>query len=386
MRLRPELSGTPLILYKDHRRPTVLEACSLAAAKGARGGMALSRAVSLCPRATVLPENQRLYQAAGEALLETLLRFTWKVEAAGPGLAFMAVRGLGRIGGDEQDIARSVLQRAQEIGFPGRVAVATGRFVAEVAAKHRRGFVVLPDGEEVEVLDSMPADVLPSATPEWREMKRRLNLLGVRTLGAVRRLGKTAMQAQFGRVGLQAWRMSAGKSEPLTPAPLPPGISAGGAFQPPLGRWQDIEMAAGELAADLSIQLGEGGRACAALEVAWRAENFPGQAREVVLKRPSWSRDAILTAALPGLEDELPGPLEQLQLKAKTVMPEVAEQLSLFAGRNAAVKLDDVAADLQRRFGKAVLLQTKYLGPNLLEEDAFALQPLGAGSTPSVNR
>ena len=68
------------------------------------------------------------------------------------------------------------------------------------------------------------------------------------------------------------------------------------------------------------------------------------------------------------------------------MLPEVDEQLSLFAGRNIAVKLDDVAADLQRRFGKAVLLQTKYLGPNLLEEDAFALQPLGAGSTPSANR
>ena len=72
-------------------------------------------------------------------------------------------------------------------------------------------------------------------------------------------------------------------------------------------------------------------------------------------------------------------------MEAKTVLPEVAEQLSLFAGRNTAMKLDNVAAELQRRFGKAVLLQTKYLGPNLLEEDTFALQPMDPGSTLSEN-
>jgi len=376
-RLRPDLCK-PVILYRGNWRPVVLETCALAETKGVHKGMLLSRASSLCPQATVLPENRKLHRAANDALVQPMLRLTWQVESTDLGLAFMAVRGVERIGGSEKAVGQLILEAAQQAGYPGRVAVATGPFVAEAAAKHREEqLTVLAEGDEKAFLAPMPLRVLPNVSAEWREMKRRLFLLGLRTLEDIRRLGKPAMQAQFGSIGLQAWRMSAGHSRPLRPMSISPTFEVKRSFERPLENWQQVELAVEELAAELSAHLIREYRLCAALGVFWRVEDLAEERRRVALKEPSASRHAILSAACRHLESDIEGPIAGLGLQAKTVVPETGKQLSLFAGRSTTAKVRNLASELERRFGKPVLLQPQYLGPNLLEERTYTLQPFG---------
>ena len=101
---RPELAEAPLIVHGGGQRPAVVEGCERTERAGVRPGMLLSRALSLCPQAVALPADEECYREANAALLEPLLRLTPLVEEGGLGLAFMDLRGLGRLVGDERAI------------------------------------------------------------------------------------------------------------------------------------------------------------------------------------------------------------------------------------------------------------------------------------------
>jgi len=100
--------------------------------------------------------------------------------------------------------------------LPVRVGGAATVFVAHAAAGYLADPVrYIPGGEAPALLGPLPIEALPVST----EMVRRLHLFGLERLEQVGMLPPAALQAQFGREGLSAWRLIRGE-EPgrITPA------------------------------------------------------------------------------------------------------------------------------------------------------------------------
>src|SRR5690606_4297045 len=67
----PELTGTPVIVGGTSTRAVVLSATYEARASGVTSAMPMSRALRLCPTATVLPPDHDRYAAVSRAVLAT---------------------------------------------------------------------------------------------------------------------------------------------------------------------------------------------------------------------------------------------------------------------------------------------------------------------------
>jgi nucleotidyltransferase/DNA polymerase involved in DNA repair len=395
---RPAFIHLPVLVHDGGRRPVVIEGCGQAAEVGVREGMLLSRALSLCPRAVPIPADEDYYRQLHRQTLLPLLRLTPEVASPALGLAFMGVRGLDRLVGDENTLARLVLQEWKkgelgalmdgdgegELSGSGvRVGIAGGHFAAAMAALHggKRICIVVP-GREAACLATLPLEVLPAPDSDWREMLRRLRLLGLHTLGDLAGLGKVAAQAQFGLPGLEAWRLATndadytggvfGGAEIYRSSLLMPEVEARRQFEPALVSLSDLETALGWLAEEVAGRLRREGWSCVSLRVTWQVESGGEGSREVSLKEPTALAQALLSAARRALEGAIREPVAELKLRVEALSPQTGRQLSLFEKRKARQRLVQVATELQKRLGKAVLLRVQPLGPSHLEERTYA--------------
>ncbi len=367
---RPELAAEPMLIHHGGKRPLVLEGCALAARSGVREGMLLSRALSLCPQATSLPADEEYYRRLHRESLLPLLRLTPEVSAPSLGLAFMEARGLERLVGDERALARLVMREwegfagargsgSEEAGGPpaeAQVGGAAGHFAAAMAALHGgRPVSLVAPGKEAAFLAPLPLEVLPAPDSDWREMLRRLRLLGLSSLGDVARLGRVAMQAQFGLPGLQAWRLAA--NDPQGAGVFPgagvyrctlvlPEVEAGRQYEPALVSQGDLETALRELTEEVARGLRREGWSSARLQVRWQVEARPESTREMSLKEPSALAADLLSVARRCLPEAMEGPVVELGVRAEALAPQAGKQLTLFQKRKAGQRLAQVGAEL----------------------------------------
>lgn len=249
-----------------------------------------------------------------------------------------------------------------------------------MAARHGpEAVTVVPAGEEAGFMARLPLAVLAAPDAAWREMLRRLRLLGLTTLGDVARLGQVAMQSQFGAAGLAAWRLASGRPQPLRPLPITHEVEVRRQFEAPLTTWPDMLTALAELAGGLAADLRREGWACVSLQVVWQVEGKAEEAREVALKEPTAATAAILAMARRCLEGAVTGPVAEVRLQARAPAPESGKQISLFEGRQRSTRLERVAAELQQRLGKAAICRVQPLAPGHLEERTYTFRPLAAG-------
>src|SRR5690625_1132151 len=78
--LRPELRGAPVIVGR-HDRGVVVAASYEARVFGVRSAMPMSRALRMCPQATVIPPTHGRYHEVSTAVMQMLRDITPQVEA-----------------------------------------------------------------------------------------------------------------------------------------------------------------------------------------------------------------------------------------------------------------------------------------------------------------
>ncbi|MBT8403517.1 MAG: hypothetical protein KJP18_06650, partial [Gemmatimonadetes bacterium] len=108
----PDLDRTSVALLSSAEgvRRTVGQVSERAYEAGVRPGQLVSQAVSLCPSLTLLEPDPTHYDAAFEAMLETLAGLTPVVEpSAERGRVFLGMDGLGRLYGSPEQQVRRVL-------------------------------------------------------------------------------------------------------------------------------------------------------------------------------------------------------------------------------------------------------------------------------------
>lgn len=327
---RPELSGLPVAVAAPNR-PVVWVASPEAEADGVTDGLPLSEALARCPALAVVESRPARYQDQGETILNATSEVAADVEPGGPGVAY--VEWVERLGATASARREGLLHCAPRALGP-RVGVAPTKFAALVAAsKAPAGQVMaLDDASAAPFLAAQPVAVLPVSPG----IRRRLHLIGITTLGQLRRLPRSAVTAQFGPEGGRAWSLAAGEAEPVQPRVHQERVVGSFELDEPLGSREALLAAAEQALSRAVRQPGLRGRAVRQGRLVARTESGGGYERTVTFKEPLADRARLWGVLRPYLtEARLPGPVSEVAVELAQLSPLGGRQEELFPARLA---------------------------------------------------
>ncbi|MDD6181091.1 MAG: DNA polymerase IV [Desulfovibrionaceae bacterium] len=228
----PCLRGRPVIIGEGERG-VVSTASYEARAFGVHSAMPVREARRLCPYGVFLPGRKERYAEVSAVVMETLGRFSPRVERASVDEAYLDAAGLERLFGPVEALARRIKRavHAATGGLTCSAGVAPVKFLAKIASDMRKPdglFVVRPE-EVPGFLASLPVGRLPGV---GRRMQERLRLLHVATAGDVLAWPESFWEARFGRAGMLLHQRARGVDpRPVAPVMVPKSESAERTFE-----------------------------------------------------------------------------------------------------------------------------------------------------------
>ncbi len=394
----PWTPTAPLVLGGRPWDPgSVLDRSPAAARFGIRPGQPLGVAHRLVPEATFLEADPGAYAAAFEAVLEALAAFTPSIEgetdptAPAFGRALLGIEGLDRLWGDEATLtARTRAAVSALLPAVPRAGIGNTRFGAGVAASMARDattLVAIPAGgatEEAAFLAPLPIRLLPAP-----DLEGRFALFGLRRIGDLAALPRSAVVARFGTLGGELHDLARGlDGRPLRPRRPVERLRAEAELDPPVDQLESLRFVLHHLAGALCEQLaarGAGaGRAVLELDLEASARPSDGASRihlEQILPEPVAQTDLVERLLVARLETTtLPAPVVRLALELDGRAPQAGSQLGLFTPQSAdAARLEWQLASLAIRFGPERLWRVGIADPEApLSEGRTAWTPVGA--------
>jgi DNA polymerase IV len=191
----PHLLGKPVIVGGG----VVLAASYEAKAFGVKTAMGGREARRLCPQAIVVPSRFEAYSEASKAVFRIFEDMSPVVEGLSIDEAFIDVRGMRRIAGSPEEIAKRLRERVrEEVGLPITVGVARTKFLAKVASGVAKpdGLLVVEPEREIAFLHPLPVEKL------WgvgKVTSARLHAHGLLTVGQVAEYPETTLVRLLGR-------------------------------------------------------------------------------------------------------------------------------------------------------------------------------------------
>ena len=409
----------PLILGGRPWDPgPVIDASPEARALGVRRGMPLGSAHRLVPEAIFIDPDPDADRTTVEAAFEALAAFSPGIAgSADPldvafGLFEVQVDGLEPLWGPESVLAGRLVEALGQAlagttgytaaGTTGRTAAgttghtagdawpATGdiragiagtRFTATVAAVLARPGVpiLVPPGGEADFLAPHPSGLL---TPD-PDVRARLARFGLRRIGAVAELARSALVARFGEEGARIHARARGEElESFRPRRTPERLALGLPIEPAVENLEPLRFVLHRLAAALTDQLvarglaASGARLHLDLDLAFARAGTPaGLDVEQRFPEPTADAEAIERLLFARLErTPPPAAVARLVLELDGTAPAAGQQLSLFTPQAArAARLEWQLARLALTFGEDRVRRVDIIDPEaLLPETRWA--------------
>jgi nucleotidyltransferase/DNA polymerase involved in DNA repair len=345
---RPDLYGNPVVVgnWEEH----VIALSDEAIPFGVAPGMALRQAEHLCPQATFLPPDPESASRLRELISSALYDLAPTVEVRVEGVAWLDVSGVVNAG---ESIRESRRRLRAAIGREPRLGLAPGPFSARLAAARARpGRLV-----QVDTAKTFLAPLSSHELPLDAEQLVRLDLLGLRTLGAVAAIGPRELESQLGRDGRHAVLLARGLEPDQLTAWRPPFFtSAHRQFEEPVEDREALLFVARALCGDLAEELGLRGagakqvRVRLMFESAGRAQGaFPSETeqRETVVRHPLSSAAELFGLIGSWIKEWQPrAPISELWIELPVLEKAGRRQLRLWAGGDG--NSDEVIAALER--------------------------------------
>jgi protein ImuB len=368
------LGTVPIVLGgKPWTDGSVLDASRSALELGVRVGMPLGVAHRLAPEALFLDPDLAADAAAVAAALDRTAGFSPSVAAetdpTRPGFGRIEVQldGLERLWGPEPLMVRRIAEAlAAILPEPPLAGIAGTRFAAAVAsalagkgaaASGAVSLRLVESGADAAFLAPLPAAML-SRDPEVRA---RLDRFGLRVIGRVAELPRSALVARFGPAGEILHAHARGEeTDPFSPYQAPQRMAMALPIDPPVSDVEGLRFVLHRLTGACGDQLEARGAATARARLTLELDrSFSTGAMPATitidqpLPEPTSEGLAIERLLIARLEAAPPGsPVSRLDLELGDVAPAAGTQLSLFTPQTARTsRLGWQLARLGLRFG-----------------------------------
>ncbi len=200
-----EFKGKPVVVGADPKKGDgrgVVKTCNYKAREfGIHSGMPISKAWRLCPNAVYVRGNYRLYKEVSRKIMAILKKYSGKFQQWGLDEAFLDVGSEVQNLDEAVELATSI---KHEILWSERltcsIGIAPNKLVAKIATDYKK-----PDGLTVVSEDAVESFLAPLPVRKmlWigKKTGRRLNAMGIRTIGDLASFDVPMLVERFGAMG-----------------------------------------------------------------------------------------------------------------------------------------------------------------------------------------
>lgn len=362
IRDRPELRGKPVVVGGSPTGRGVVSAASYEARRfGIHSAMPTSQVLRRCPDAVFIRPRMEHYVQISRQIRKIFDSFTSLVEPLALDEAFLDVTGCEKMFGPAESIAQQIRTRIRdEVGLIASAGVAPNKYLAKIASDLDKpdGLVIVPpDGIEA-FLENLPVSRIWGVGKKCEE---KLNRIGIRTIGQLRRLDRKTLEKLFGFNADHFWNLSRGiDSRPVLPDREAKSISHETTFATDVNQRNTLEAWAIELAGQVGWRLRKHEVRGKVVVVKIRFSDFRTITRSVTLAEATNRTADIVSAAQRLLVNELSEfhePVRLLGVGVSRLTTETLVQRTLFdqeeKDRNG--QLDQAADSIAQRFGKQAI-------------------------------
>jgi DNA polymerase-4 len=356
----PELRGRPVIVGGTGGRGVVAAASYEARPFGVRSAMPVRDAMRRCPEAICIAPRMAHYAAISRQIFAVFGEYTPLVQGLSLDEAFLDVTASTSALGDAEAIAAGIKRRIRErTDLTASVGVAPNKLVAKIASELRKpdGLVVVRTGEINSVLDPLPIRALFGLGAKTAP---KVEALGIRTLGELRRASPARLRPIFGRHAERVVQRAAGIDDrPVVPDRDEKQISAEETFDVDIADHARLRAEIVRLADKVGARLRTREFVASCVTVKIRRKDFTTYTRQRRFEPPSQETRVITAIAVELLDAWLAAqPRSALRLLGVGVGElQPSSQLDLFTvpqtSRNR--ELDAAVDRIRERFGRVAL-------------------------------
>ncbi len=208
----PELRGKPVIVGGSASGRGVVSAASYEARKfGVHSAMPTSRAIRLCPSATIVKTRMSRYVEVSRQIREIFDRYTPVVEPLSLDEAFLDVNGTAHLFGNAMEIGRRIKSEIlDELDLVASVGCAPNKFLAKLASDLEKpdGFTVIEPNRIMETIAPLPVSRLWGVGKVTMERFEKAKLYRFRDLQVL--AVEQAEHLLGPRMGAHFWRLARG--------------------------------------------------------------------------------------------------------------------------------------------------------------------------------
>ncbi len=360
---RPELRGRPVAVGGDPeaRHGIVLAKDLIAKKAGVKTGMALWQAREVCPDVVFVPPRMDLYLRFSKRMRTIYAEYTDKQEAFGVDESWLDVTDTVTGRKDGYMISEEIRRRAkEELGITVSVGVSWNKIFAKFGSDYKKpDAVTVIDRENYKdiVWTSPVEDILYVG----RSTRRKLNDIGIMTIGQLALADREYLKDSLGKVGLILSAFARGEDQ--TPvfgesyeAPI---MSIGNSTTTPrdLKTNEDVKIITYLLAESVSARLREHGFKCRVVEISVRDNGLYSFTRQMRTESPTDITSEIASYAMRLFEEnyDWSKPIRSVGVRGcDLVDASIPVQLNLFLDQKERDKQHniDMAIDtLRGRFG-----------------------------------
>ena len=353
----PELRGKPVLVGYAGPRGVVAAASYESREFGCRSAQPMSVALRHCPHAIVMPVRFKRYREISDQVFQILEGCTPLVEPLSLDEGFLDVTASQRLLGDPEAIARRIKEQIKSVTLlTASVGVSCNKFLAKLASDMRKpdGLMVIRPEEAFSVLEPMSITKLWGVGPKTAA---RLNGLGIKTVGELRKLSPEVLAARVGADEAEHFhRLSRAQDDrPVVPDREAKSIGQEQTFGADLTEPDAVRDVLLEHAQEVGRRLRKHDLRARAVVVKIRYGNFQTITRRTTLHEPTnvtaelwhagrrlfdaWAKSAFKPVRLIGL--------------TATQLVTTASQLSLFSNPDSErqQRLDQTLDKISSRFG-----------------------------------
>ncbi len=393
----PELAGSPVAVAGsvEERHGIILAKNILAKSCGVQTGEPIWKARKKCPGLICLPPDFERYMRFSSQVRDIYARYTDKIEPFGLDEAWLDVSQCGRGGEEMADLFRDIVR--EEMGATISVGGSFNKVFAKLGSDMKK-----PDATTVISRENFREKVWPLPAEELlyvgRVTKRKLNRVGIFTIGEIARADRTLLRMLLGKWGDTLGTYARGEEN----APvLRMGESAavksiGNSMTPPRDLLcpRDAELMFYVLAESVAARLRAHGLRCGGVAISVRDCELQTYTRQKRLRKPT-----NLSGEIAGLAMELfcasyhwERPVRSVGVAGFHLTGEDREvQLCCLddgsAERARNAQMESAVDEIRRRFGQKAVMRGALLGTPfgaLNPKEENIIYPAGFQETPDV--
>ncbi|MCD6486077.1 MAG: DNA polymerase IV [Syntrophobacterales bacterium] len=300
----PQLKGRCVIVGGQSKRSVVSAANYAARGFGVHSAMPVFKVQTICPDAVFLPPRISRYKELSAKIMSILREFSPLVEPVSIDEAYVDITGCEKLFGGVREIASSIKKEIKErLDLNCSLGAAPNKFLAKIASDMDKpdGLTIIMPEDVDRFIESLPIHKVPGVGKNTND---KLKLMGVSTLGDVKKYPEEVLAKRFGTFGGRLAKLADGiDRSAVTPVSETKSVSAEETLPEDTEDKNLLEKYILKQSEKIGRELRKLGIRARTISVKIKHSDFKQVTRSATIKEPTQSSEVIIREAFELLEN-----------------------------------------------------------------------------------